>query len=57
MEIAIFFFFWFVFAIVVGVAANARGRDGGGWFFLALIISPLARLIRQRAPERLASVV
>ena len=43
MEIAVFF--WFVFAIVVGVAANARGRDGVGWFFLALIISPVLALI------------
>jgi hypothetical protein len=43
MEIAVFF--WFVFAIVVGVAANARGRDGVGWFFLALIISPLVALL------------
>jgi hypothetical protein len=42
MEIAIF---WCLFAIVVGVAANARGRDGVGWFFLALIISPLVALL------------
>jgi hypothetical protein len=34
MEIAIF---WCLFAIAVGVAANARGRDGVGWFLLALI--------------------
>jgi hypothetical protein len=38
MEIA---FLWFAFAIVVGVAADARGRHGVGWFFLALIISPV----------------
>ncbi len=36
--------FWFAFTIVVGVAANARGRDGLGWFFLALIVSPLIAL-------------
>lgn len=32
---------WFVFAIFVGVGADARGRSGIGWFFLAMIISPL----------------
>jgi hypothetical protein len=32
---------WIALCIVVGVAANARGRSGGGWFFLALIVSPL----------------
>ena len=42
MEIAIF---WCLFAIAVGVAANARGRDGVGWFLLALIISPLVALL------------
>lgn len=41
MEIA---FLWFVFAVVVGVAASARGRNGAGWFVLALIISPLVAL-------------
>jgi hypothetical protein len=34
-------FFWIAFAIIVGVAANTRGRNGGGWFILALAISPL----------------
>src|SRR5262249_11216647 len=33
--------FWIAFAIIVGVAANTRGRNGGGWFILALVISPL----------------
>lgn len=35
--------FWLGFAIVVGVAANTRGRNGIGWFFLAVLISPLTR--------------
>jgi hypothetical protein len=34
-------FFWIAFAIIVGVAANTRGRNGGGWFILAVLISPL----------------
>jgi hypothetical protein len=41
MEIA---FLWFALAVVVGVAASARGRDGVGWFVLALTISPLIAL-------------
>jgi hypothetical protein len=32
---------WFVLAIVVGIIAGSRGRDGFGWFVLAVIISPL----------------
>jgi hypothetical protein len=42
MEIA---FFWFAFAIVVGVAASSRGRNGFGWFILAVLISPLIGLL------------
>jgi hypothetical protein len=34
-------FFWIVLAIIVGVAANTRGRNGFGWFLLAVVISPL----------------
>jgi hypothetical protein len=36
-----FVLFWFGFAAIVGVAANSRGRSGGGWFLLAILISPL----------------
>jgi len=28
-------------AIVVGIAASVRGRNGVGWFFLAVAITPL----------------
>ena len=35
------FFFWVGFAVIVAVAANTRGHNGVGWFFLALLISPL----------------
>jgi hypothetical protein len=38
-------FLWFAFAVVVGVAASARGRNGAGWFILALFISPLIALL------------
>jgi hypothetical protein len=34
-------FFWLGFAAVVAVAASNRGHSGAGWFFLALLISPL----------------
>ena len=33
--------FWFIFALAVGFIADARGRSGFGWFFLAILISPL----------------
>ena len=34
-------FFWVIFAVLVGAFAEKRGRSGVGWFFLALLISPL----------------
>jgi hypothetical protein len=51
-----FAFFWVGFAVVVGVAASARGRDGVGWFLLALIISPLIAFLlvlvmQKRGPQ------
>jgi hypothetical protein len=41
MEILVILFFWVGLSAVVSVAANTRGRDAAGWFFLALLISPL----------------
>ena len=36
---------WIIFSIVAGAIASSRGRSGWGWFFLALIISPLVAVI------------
>jgi len=36
---------WFVLAIATGFAAQSRGRDGVGWFLLAILISPPLALI------------
>jgi len=33
--------FWIALAFIVGVAANTRGRNGFGWFVLAVVLSPL----------------
>jgi uncharacterized membrane protein YiaA len=32
---------WVLLAILIGVWASKRGRSGGGYFLLALILSPL----------------
>jgi len=32
---------WFVLAILVGVYASSKGRSGIGFFFLAVLLSPL----------------
>jgi hypothetical protein len=37
--------FWVLFAIAVGMLAAKRGRSGGGWFLLSLLITPLLGLI------------
>lgn len=35
------FIFWLLFAFLVGAWAQHRGRSGGGWGVLALLISPV----------------
>jgi len=42
MEIAIF---WLLLAAGLGLLANARGRNGFGWFLLAALLSPLIAII------------
>jgi hypothetical protein len=34
-------FFWIALCIIVAIAANTRGRSPIGWFFCAMLISPL----------------
>ena len=35
------FIFWLLFSFLVGAYAQHRGRSGGGWGLLALLLSPL----------------
>ena len=40
------FITWIAFSIAVGMFASVRrNRNGFGWFFLALIVSPLLTII------------
>lgn len=36
---------WVILSFIVAAAAGARGRSGGRWFILALVISPVLALI------------
>ena len=36
---------WLIFSILAGVVANSRGRSGGGYFLLALVLSPLIGIV------------
>jgi len=36
---------WVTVSIIVGVAANSRGRNGVGWFFVSLLLSPIIALL------------
>lgn len=49
--------FWLALAFIVGLIANMRGRDGIGWFALAILISPflagLLVLVFARKPSPL----
>jgi len=45
--------FWLVLSVIVGVAADTRGRSFVGWFFGALVFSPLlAVLLLLAVPAR-----
>jgi hypothetical protein len=39
------FLFWLIASVLVGIGAAGRGRNGFGWFLLAVIISPLLAFI------------
>lgn len=48
---------YLILAFIIGAGANARGRSGSGWFFLALLISPLiSGLLLLLLPRRTAVV-
>jgi type IV secretory pathway protease TraF len=34
-------FFWLALSVIVGVAANTRGQNPIGWFFLSILFSPI----------------
>ena len=36
---------WIVFSVVVAMVASSKGRSGIGYFFVALLISPLIGII------------
>jgi hypothetical protein len=41
---------WVVVAIVAAIVANNKGRSGAAWFFLCLLLSPLAILVLSALP-------
>jgi hypothetical protein len=38
-------FLWVVISVIVGVAGNSRGRNGAGWFFVSMLLSPVLALL------------
>lgn len=46
---------WVVEAVLVGWLANAKGRDMFAWFFLALLLGPVALLAVGFAPRGTAT--
>ena len=40
-----FLVFWIAFSVVAGAIASGKGRSGVGFFFLALVVSPLIAII------------
>jgi Uncharacterised protein family UPF0547 len=41
---------WTVLAIVAAIVAGNKGRSGAGWFFLCLLLTPLALLVLLALP-------
>lgn len=33
---------WFSLSLIISCLAQAKGRDGGGWWILGLLLGPLA---------------
>ena len=44
MELGIFIF-WLILAVLVGVYASSKGRSGVGFFFVAVLLSPIVGFI------------
>jgi hypothetical protein len=45
MELLLWLPVWIIISIVVGAVAKSRGRSGIGFFFFALVLSPILALI------------
>jgi hypothetical protein len=62
MSVILIFFYWIAFSVAVGMFADVRrNRNVGGWFVLALIISPLLAgtylaILRER-PEKAKQMI
>lgn len=39
------YFVWFIFALGCAIYASNKGRDGGRWFVISLLLSPLIGFI------------
>jgi hypothetical protein len=40
-----FLLLWLILSAAVGAAASSRGRNGIGWFFISLSLSPIIALL------------
>lgn len=45
MGVLLFFLFWIFLSIIAGIIASNKNRSGIGYFFLALIFSPLIGIV------------
>ena len=50
MEVFIIILCWIVVPIVAAIVASNKGRSGAGWFFLCLLLTPLAILVLLALP-------
>lgn len=49
---------WFLLSFTVGYVAEQKGRSGPGWFFFAMVLSPLFAILCVMAlPERNVSTI
>lgn len=57
MDLLGLFVVWLVVAITAAIVASNKGRSGVGWFFLCMLLTPVAILILLALPRRGAAAL
>ena len=46
LEVAmVYLIIWLLFGVLTAVAANSRGRDPTGWFFIGVLLGPFGLIL------------
>ena len=42
---------WLLIAVVTAIIASSKGRDGFGWFLIAILLGPFALILSMAMPK------